>query len=150
SLGAAPPAPTDRHGDPLPPGAVARLGTVRSRHAGPVRGLAFSADGKTLLSAGHHTVRRWDAMSGRLLEVSRAPGGRGVSALSPDGRTVASVEGDALHLWDREGRRRLPSLVGRRGLLPRVAFAPDGKRAAVLGATQVEVLDVAAGEILRT
>src|SRR5262249_19879860 len=34
----------DRHDDPLPEGAIGRLGTTRLRHNGSVSALAFSAD----------------------------------------------------------------------------------------------------------
>src|SRR5262245_500858 len=56
---------TDYHGDPLPPGAVARLGTVRWNH--PLANwLRYAADGKTLYSAGSD-LRQWDAATGREL-----------------------------------------------------------------------------------
>src|SRR5262249_60036442 len=56
----------DRFGDPLPPGAIARLGTVRLRAAASA--LAVSEGGKALLIAsGGRSVGRVDAATGRLL-----------------------------------------------------------------------------------
>jgi hypothetical protein len=42
----------DRHGDPLPAGAVHRLGTVRLRHGNGIYATALSAEGKTAISVG--------------------------------------------------------------------------------------------------
>src|SRR5262249_34589978 len=50
----------DRYGDPLPEGAVARMGTVRFRHAG-LRSVAFSSDGKRLVTAGvDRNIALWE------------------------------------------------------------------------------------------
>jgi RNA polymerase sigma factor (sigma-70 family) len=60
------PAPgIDLWGDPLPKGAVARLGTVELRHGPFGYGLQFTPDGKHLVSLGGGWIRRWDLSTGR-------------------------------------------------------------------------------------
>src|SRR5262249_29607759 len=56
----------DLHRDDLPPGAVARGGTVRFRHASSA--IAISPDGKILASGGHdNQIRLFDASTGKEL-----------------------------------------------------------------------------------
>jgi WD40 repeat protein len=59
------PARTDRHGDPLPPGAVSRL----EGHSGAVKDLAWSPDGARLASVSWEdgTVRLWERAAGKPL-----------------------------------------------------------------------------------
>src|SRR5947199_70946 len=56
----------DRHGDPLPAGSLARLGTTRWRHGAEITFVAFGPDGRTLITAGQdRTARVWDLATGR-------------------------------------------------------------------------------------
>src|SRR5437764_1200700 len=63
----------DRHGDPLPSGAIARLGTVRLRREfQSSRNLAFLPDDKALVSARTlKVVQFWDAKTGKPLHKLR-------------------------------------------------------------------------------
>src|SRR5262245_26733670 len=64
---AAPPAArTDLLGDPLPDGALARVGTLRFRHLATIVSVAYAPDGKSVATGGRDgVVRVWDAATGR-------------------------------------------------------------------------------------
>src|SRR2546421_6221252 len=67
---AAEPAPkhADLYGDPIPADAIARLGSVRLRHADGVSSLAFSPDGRLLASVSHdQMIYLWDVPTGQLV-----------------------------------------------------------------------------------
>lgn len=58
----------DPYGDPLPEGAIARLGSLRFRHGSRVEVVGFSQDGKVLATFdGGDSLARWDTASGRKL-----------------------------------------------------------------------------------
>src|SRR5262245_5250884 len=73
----------DVHGDPLPAGATARLGTVRFRHDATIVFAAFLPGGKGVVSASEDgVVCAWEYPSGK--EMRRVPtlaGAGGVSVL---------------------------------------------------------------------
>src|SRR5437899_2202143 len=73
--------------EPLPPGALARLGTARLRTTASA--LAFAPGGRTLLTAADgRTLGRHDAATGGLREETHLPGPVTDRAwFSPDGRT---------------------------------------------------------------
>ncbi len=152
SLAGQPAARTDRYGDPLPPGAIARLGTIRWRVHDRVLALAYAPDGKTVISVGSEVVRVFDAATGKPLRTLAHSSRREMpyAAISPDGTTVAvTLDQRKIVLLDTHTGRKQLTLDAKDVLTcpASLAFSPDGK---VLVArddktTTVALWDVAKG-----
>jgi WD40 repeat protein len=120
----------DLYGDPLPVGAVARLGSVRVRHPG-LKDFTILADGRTLVSVGgDQLVRRWDLESGRQTDAVtlRAEAGRRVypDVLSADGSRVAVKEPAAVVVYGTDTGRPVLRVPTESYAAVDVAFSPDG------------------------
>jgi WD40 repeat protein len=98
------PAPRlDLYGDPLPAGAVARLGTVRLRPGRMVRHLLVSTNGNRLATFSETGFSLWDPATGRELRHVALPSARVHAAVWPDAnRGVALLElgHREYYLWD--------------------------------------------------
>jgi WD40 repeat protein len=124
----------DAYGDPLPAGAIARLGTLRLRHSGSIANLAFQDGGRVLVTLGRDgALSHWDVATGKelrrfvlfpdavgdaLSDGVSATGmnwGMGSSshglpsvALSANGKVLASIsDGVEFVLWDAEAGKEL-------------------------------------------
>jgi WD40 repeat protein len=132
-----PPAPAprlDAYGDPLPDGAIARLGTARFAHGRGVGHAVWSADGKVLVTspaASDDGIAFWDVATGKALRRVNPGPGRPGFALSSDGKRLA-WPGTALRVLDATSGKLLFECA--EGLRPfNVGFSPDGKTLATLG-----------------
>jgi RNA polymerase sigma factor (sigma-70 family) len=130
----APRARTDRHGDPLPPGAIARLGTVRWRHGFFIFALTFSPDGKKIAAiGGGRDITLWDAKSGKEIHSFPNEGKQPIGvAFSPDGKLLATADrGDGISIWDADTGKLVRQVKCPRRGLSGLVFSPDGKTLAV-------------------
>jgi RNA polymerase sigma factor (sigma-70 family) len=127
----------DLHGDPLPAGAVLRLGTLQRRAVGAT--LAVSPDGKSIVSVrAGKGICIWDAATGELRHKRELPGEAwSTSILSPDGRWLLRAVGGPeqnLEVWDvRTGERARVLEIKNSGTIMPAAFSADGKRVAAVG-----------------
>jgi WD40 repeat protein len=118
----------DTHGDPLPAGAVARIGTVRFRHPW-IYCAAFAPDGKTLATCGDGAIRLWNAETGQ--ELGRLEGHEDrvtCIAYTADGKLLVSSGRDGtVRLWDVARREQRRSFTEDSVGLYGVVIAPDNR-----------------------
>jgi RNA polymerase sigma factor (sigma-70 family) len=156
------PEKVDALGDPLPPGALMRLGTLRHHLGGHTQLLP---EGRTILTVRGDRLCWLDADSGTIKRAWPLPPGHACLGLSADGKRAVLREKETAYLWDIAEGVRLRVLAqlpekGARESPPRRAnpasafFAPDGRSIAGIGylphAYQVFLWDAADGKLLWT
>jgi RNA polymerase sigma factor (sigma-70 family) len=137
----------DRYGDPLPPGAIARLGTVRFRTW--ANGVAFLPGDKVLATVDREVVSFWDVGTGKETRRSVDMRWGEASALSADGKVLAvsAIPNDnTIHLWEVSTGKHLLRLKGHQGRIHALAFTADGRTLASGGDRQVWVWDTTTGK----
>ena len=99
-------------------------------HAGPARSVAFSTDGKQLVTAsGDRTVKLWDVSDASCYATLEGHTDAVMSAaLSPDGHTVVSCSNDqTTRVWDAQSGQQKQLLKPADVVVRSVAFSPDGR-----------------------
>src|SRR5262249_4626477 len=139
----------DSYGDPLPEGAVARLGTVRLRQ-NCIECVTLSADGKLLAASDFFgEICLWDLSSAKKLRTFM--GGR-AAALAPDGKSLAAGGRNEIILWNTATGEEIRRLQWPGHQAWSLAFSPDGKVLAG-GSTpggDIRLWDTASGKELRS
>ncbi len=131
----------DALGDPLPEGAIARLGTTRMRHfispdhfSSGIGCIDWSHDGKTIVTTSFRDkvgveARLWDAATGKALSLleNNLRYGPGFVRFSPDGKTIAAAAGDKIVFWEVATGKELGQLTGHAGDVDALVFRDGGK-----------------------
>ncbi len=107
--------------------------TVRPRlaHGGTITGLAFSQDGRRLISAADdNAIYVWDMQAGVVIRTIAQPGDQGLPpfmAYSPAADRVAtSLQGSIIRSWDVRSGQLLFELKSPRDIFIPLAYSPDG------------------------
>lgn len=140
----------DSYGDPLPTGAITRMGNARFKPRGTVACIVFSPDGKTLASSGRD-VCLWDVASGRkLFSTSHLLNFASTVAFWPEPKTfVYSGDYHGIHIRDAiEGKEVAGSrLTG--NFIYSFAASPDGKHLALAASDGIRIWDRDTSKVVR-
>ena len=111
-------------------------------HKSAVYGVAFSPDGKWLVSAGSNgNLKIWELATGRVAQNLTGQAGAVLSvAFSPDGRSLAYGGGDTtVRVWDVESGVERVTFRGHTAAVDGVQFMPHGERLVSTSAGQAAV-----------
>lgn len=153
----------DLYGDPLPTGAVARLGTLRFRSDGELHAATYSADGANLIGIGSDAIYYWNADDGRLTaQIDVDVESIQHAAVSADRRSCCAVgftfdeETRApiytVKVWDLEQRQLVRSINLPENVRPAcLAMTADGSHVGFgTDRGQVSIYDAVSGAEVRS
>ena len=107
-----------------------RMRAMFKRHGDEVNSIAFSPDGRSLVSGSDdYSVCIWNIRDGSSKELPMAAGAIVVSVVfRPDGRYIAAGDlTNSLWIWDSRTHRLVANWEGHSDPVWCVAFTPDGK-----------------------
>jgi RNA polymerase sigma factor (sigma-70 family) len=146
----------DLQGDPLPPNAIARLGTTRLRHGDNIFELFFTPDGKRLVSADRDGAHLWDAASGRKIRWLGRRFQTSLRSLSlpADGKTMVLAEHHSgtiqiLDLADGKLLRQFKNGPDHDDRFCAAIFSPDGKLLASNAGKSIRLWNSETGKQIR-
>jgi RNA polymerase sigma factor (sigma-70 family) len=141
----------DALGDPLPPSAILRLGSIRLRQPGTAFSVAYSPTADLLASGGwDRVIQFWDAATGKELRHILGPE-RGVWAIafSPSGKFLAGAGFDGIvYIWSVATGKEVRRLDAHAGHVRAVAFSAKGDRLAVGADKGLSLWDIDSGKLL--
>jgi WD40 repeat protein len=146
----------DAAGDPLPAGALLRLGSTRWRMARGMIGLdrggvLYTADAKKLIVAGENAIGIMDASTGKVLMRRAHRSHISGMQLSPDGHRLFlsgvffddKMRTPFLHVWDAADLKDIAAWVTEGSI---EGFAADGKEVVLATEKGIRRLDAATGQ----
>jgi WD40 repeat protein len=144
----------DRHGDPLPPGAVARLGTIRLRGSSA----CFTPDSKQIATLSDRAVCLWNVKTGALDRRIGVKESFHIMAFSPDGKRFATATNGGIDVavYDIAAAKPIFTFQTRSGegrsyMVPRthsLTFSADGKKLFSVDDSFGHVWDLTTGKSL--
>jgi len=105
--------------------------------------LAFTPDGRGIVTGGDDGAKLWDAATGREIRAFKGKGSVGISA---DGKLLAVEDEKMIRLFEINSGRELRTIqIPSAFNIGRIAFGPDGKWLAATVNTMIKIWDVATG-----
>ncbi|MBD2067173.1 NACHT domain-containing protein [Leptolyngbya sp. FACHB-671] len=127
---------------------------ILTDHESRVWSIAFSPDGKTLVSGSEDkTIKLWNANTGECQQTLLGHTNWIKSVVfSPDGRSLASGSFDqTVKLWDTETGNCLNTLQAHSSTVTSVSFSPDGQKLASSSYDQtIKLWNLKTGQCIRT